>query len=493
LEVRGQLDEAMAEFRRAIALDPKGGLAHYELGLCLQAKCQLDEAMAEYRRAIELDPHRGLAYDCLAGVLLRSGRFAEARTAVLGSRDLIPAKDPQHPFLREKLELCERMLALEARLPALLQGKDRPAAPEYLELARLCREYGRPHAATGLYAAAFAARPPLTDDLFSGNGYNAACAAARAAAGQGSERRIGELERASLRRQALAWLRADLEVTTKLLEYGKVSASSLSTWRRDPDLASLREPAELAKLPEPEREQWQRLWADTAAVLAADPLEQGKAFAAHRDWSQAAARYGQSLRRGATDDGHFWFENAALLLLCGDRSGYARACAHMVEACGKPGGPRAYHVARACTLAPNAVAEASLPGRLAEKELQAFAGEFWSLTEQGALAYRAGRFQESVHFFEQSMQAEPKLGQAVLNWLWLALAHQRLGKSEEARGWLYKAQKWLDQYRDGMPARIQEELGLHFHNWLEAHVLRREAEALIEAPQKTQPQKRGQG
>jgi hypothetical protein len=70
------------------------------------------------------------------------------------------------------------------------------------------------------------------------------------------------------------------------------------------------------------------------------------------------------------------------------------------------------------------------------------------------------------------------LGRAVLNWLWLALAHQRLGKTKEARRWLSKAQAWLDQYRDGMPARAEQELGLHLHNWLEAHVLRREAEAL---------------
>jgi predicted alpha-1,6-mannanase (GH76 family) len=66
-----------------------------------------------------------------------------------------------------------------------------------------------------------------------------------------------------------------------------------------------------------------------------------------------------------------------------------------------------------------------------------------------------------------------------LNWLWQALAHQRLGKAEEARRWLGKARAWLDQYRDGMPARAEEELGLHYHNWLEAHVLRRKVEALI--------------
>jgi tetratricopeptide (TPR) repeat protein len=185
------------------------------------------------------------------------------------------------------------------------------------------------------------------------------------------------------------------------------------------------------------------------------------------------------LKGGQTNDGHILFEYAALLLLTGDRPGYVKTCAEMIEKCGKNGGPRAYHVARAGTLAPDAVADASLPGRLAAKELQAAAKQFWSLTEQGALAYRAGRFQDAVPLFEQSLKADAKPGCAVLNWLWLALAHQRLGKAAEARRWLGKAQAWLDQFRDGMPARAEEELGLHFHNWLEAHVLRREAEALL--------------
>ena len=135
-------------------------------------------------------------------------------------------------------------------------------------------------------------------------------------------------------------------------------------------------------------------------------------------------------------------------------------------------------MARACTLAPHAVADMSLPGRLAEKELQG-SREFWSLTEQGALAYRAGRFQEAVPLFEQSLKADAKPGRAVLNWLWLALANQRLGNAAEARRWLGKAQAWLDQYGDRMPARAEAEVGLHLHNWLEAHVLRREAEGLI--------------
>jgi tetratricopeptide (TPR) repeat protein len=137
----------------------------------------------------------------------------------------------------------------------------------------------------------------------------------------------------------------------------------------------------------------------------------------------------------------------------------------MIERSSKTGDPRSYLVARTCTLAP--VADASLSGRLAEKELKDSTRQFWSLTEQGALAYRAGQFQQAIPFFEQSLQADPRPGCAMLNWLWLALANQRLGKADEAHRWLNKARAWLDQYRDGMPARAEEEFGMHLHNWLD--------------------------
>jgi serine/threonine-protein kinase len=477
----GQFDQAIAEFRRAIQLDPKLAPAHYQLGVCWQTRGRLDEATAEYRRAVELDPGGGQGHKSLAGALLRSGRFTEARTTIRRGLDVLPTEEPRLPVLREKLKLCERLLAVEARLPALLQGKERPSAAELLKLADLCREYGRPHAAVDLYALAFAAQPALADT----DRYNAACAAALAGVGDGADRApLSDPKLARLRRQALDWLRADLALRTKLFEGGKSVAGTLTFWQQDTDLAGVRDPAALAKLPAEERESWQRLWADVAACNAADPVGQGRMHAARRQWAPAADAYARALKRGPTDDGEWWFEYAALLLLSGDQPGYARACAHMIERCGKAGGPRAYHVARACTLAPDAVPEVSLPGRLAEKELQASAGAFWSLTEQGALHYRADRFPQAVALFEESLRADAKAGRAVLNWLWLALAQQRLGKSEEARGWLDKATAWLDQYRDGMPDRAEGELGLHLHNWLEAHVLCREAEALIRPAQK---------
>ena len=49
------------------------------------------------------------------------------------------------------------------------------------------------------------------------------------------------------------------------------TARAVATWlqqlRQRPDLSSVREPAELAKLPEAERQAWQQFWFDVDALL----------------------------------------------------------------------------------------------------------------------------------------------------------------------------------------------------------------------------------
>jgi tetratricopeptide (TPR) repeat protein len=211
-----------------------------------------------------------------------------------------------------------------------------------------------------------------------------------------------------------------------------------------------------------------------------EQLRLARDLAGRREWDKAAACYARVQEVASTEAGHFWFEYAAVRLLSGDRAGYREACARMVGHFGETPQLRAYHVARACTLAPDSVPDPAAPGRLAAAELKAHAGEFWELTERAALLYRAGAFQQAVPLLEESLRlTESKPGRAVLNWLWLALARQRLGQTKEARRWLDRAAKWLDERKDGWTANAEDTLGLHLHNWLEAHVLRREAEALL--------------
>jgi tetratricopeptide (TPR) repeat protein len=479
----GRVDEAIDHLQQGLAVEPRSGVGHRNLGTALLKKGRVDEAIDHLQQALSVEPRSALGHQNLGTALLNKGRVDEAIGHFHESMQLDPKPSAvAHANLARALHAKGRAgEAIEHYRHALrIEPK---SAVIHNNFGVALRDVGRLEEAIDHLRQAVRLEGKtsvLALNQLIPTIYAAACAAVRAAAGQGSENgRRGEPERAAKRRQAMDRLRDSLELFAKLRNDGKVGSWWLTTWQTDPTLASVRDPAALAKLPDSEREEWRRLWADVAALIATDPLEQGRTHAARRDWAQAASSYSRALTRGPADDGHFWFEYAALLLLSGDSPGYTGACAHMIERCGKAGGLRSYHMARACTLAPESVADVSLPGRLAEKEFTALAQEFWSLTERGALAYRAGRFQDSVPLFEQSLRANTRPGASVLNWLWLALANQRLGKVEEARRWLDKAQAWLDQYGDGMPARAEEEFGLHLHNWLEAHVLRREAEALI--------------
>jgi WD40 repeat protein/tetratricopeptide (TPR) repeat protein len=194
------------------------------------------------------------------------------------------------------------------------------------------------------------------------------------------------------------------------------------------------------------------------------------------DWTAAEAGYSR-LYATAPLDGQLGLEYAAVLLLPGDQAGYRKICAEMLERIGQRDMNR-YQVARACTLAADSVKDLAPLGKAAD-ELQVNGQAFWALTEPGALAYRAGRYDDAAKHLEQSLKADDKPARAVLNWLWLALVEQRRGKPAEARGWLEKATKWLEQYPKGFPTKPDYDKGLQVDNWLEAHVLRREAEGLL--------------
>jgi serine/threonine-protein kinase len=166
------------------------------------------------------------------------------------------------------------LLALDEKLTAILKGDAQPADDaERLALARLCQRYKQLHAASArFYTDAFAAQPKLADNPRTRPRYDAACSAALAAAGTGKDAdKLDAKERTRLRKQALDWLRADLAMWGKLLEEATPQQraavhKTLAHWKRDPDLAPIRDKEALAKLPKAEREAWQKLWADVDAL-----------------------------------------------------------------------------------------------------------------------------------------------------------------------------------------------------------------------------------
>jgi tetratricopeptide (TPR) repeat protein len=78
LKDKGQVDQAIACYQQALALEPKFARAHYNLGVALAAKRQLDEAIAGFRKALALDPKHAKAHHRLGTALYRKGQLDEA-------------------------------------------------------------------------------------------------------------------------------------------------------------------------------------------------------------------------------------------------------------------------------------------------------------------------------------------------------------------------------------------------------------------------------
>ena len=467
---------------------PKATPPHYNLALSHRGSGRYGEAADHCRRAIRLDPRHGPAYVTLGRALLERGEFGEARQAARHGLELVPAGQEMWIIADLIVRRCDRLQPLEARLAGIAGGTDLPAGPdEAIDFAELCDRKGRLAAAVRLYAAAFAA-PEKFQESWGGRRYKAACDAARAGLGEGEDAPLDGPGRAALRRQALAWLRAERASWVAAATAGdadgrRAAARTFRTWQGDAALAGVREPDALAWLGDVERHQWQAWWTslDILAAGGAFPtLTAAQSHAARRGWKSAAEGYAR-LIEWVPADPQAWFEFAAVQLLSGDRDGYRRTCARLLA--GGPGSPavRPYHVARACTLAPDAADDPAKPAEAGKDELAKYASTSWSLTEQGALLHRAGRSSEAVGPLEKSLAADAKAGKQVLNWLWLALAQHRLGKADEARRWLDKAVALLDSAGGPMPADAVA-AGMDLHNWLEACVLRREAEALLRSP-----------
>jgi serine/threonine protein kinase/Flp pilus assembly protein TadD len=277
----GQYSEAEVETRKALHLDPHLAYAHYNLGLVYQLQKKGSAAVPAYREAIRLNPAYAEAHCNLGLVLLEQGRFAEALAALKRGHELGLKRNhwpcPSDEWVRQ----AQKLVDLEARLPKILSGEAQPTdSGERIELAQLCRRHKKQYtAAARFYAAAFADQPERADDLVASHRYYAACAAALAATGQGEDAgKLDDKERARLRGQTLDWLRADLMRWRKQGEGKDARARAvvrqvMQHWLRDSDLAGVRDPAGQAKLPEAERQQWQKLWGEVKDLLSRTAAE----------------------------------------------------------------------------------------------------------------------------------------------------------------------------------------------------------------------------
>src|SRR5205807_1726532 len=157
---------------------------------------------------------------------------------------------------------------------AFLEGKYQPQDNvERLALLGVCRFKNLHLAAARLYADAFAADPKLADATDVSHRYNAACAAALVGCGEARDGgALSDAERARWRKQAHAWLQADLMVWAKTLDSGSQPArvlakKMLTQWQADSDLAGLRKSRAMDKLYADERRECLTLWQEVTNLL----------------------------------------------------------------------------------------------------------------------------------------------------------------------------------------------------------------------------------
>jgi tetratricopeptide (TPR) repeat protein len=230
------LQEEIRFWQAALALQPQSPVVHSNYAASLYYKGQLDDAIAGCREALRLKKDYVYAYNNLGCALKAKGRLDDA---IAEWKKAIRIKPDYQPAL--------------SNLGNALQQKGL-----YLGVFRL-------------YSSAFAKQPKLANDLQFQHRYNAACAAALAGCGKGKDaNQSDEKERARMRRQALDWLRADLDFYDKQYKAGQAPGVMLLIERlahaqKDPDFKGVRE--SLDTLPESEQPAWRKLWADMEQLL----------------------------------------------------------------------------------------------------------------------------------------------------------------------------------------------------------------------------------
>jgi hypothetical protein len=174
-------------------------------------------------------------------------------------------KEWQYPSA-EWVRKAERLVELSNKLPMIAAGQVKHTdVSEMLELAEVALLSKHYEISVRLYTEALLIDAKLSEEL-DGPRYNAVCAAVLAGSGLGEDTsKLTDEERARWRRRALRWLVAEQA------GWAKVAADpaamprvrkNLHHWFNDPDLAPIRDEAELMKLPAAEQAEWRKLWAE---------------------------------------------------------------------------------------------------------------------------------------------------------------------------------------------------------------------------------------
>jgi WD40 repeat protein/tetratricopeptide (TPR) repeat protein len=166
----------------------------------------------------------------------------------------------------------------------------------------------------------------------------------------------------------------------------------------------------------------------------------GRLEAEGGDWKKAAADLGKAIHLGETDV-TLGSQHLLALLASGDAANYQRGCARLVQRFGDSKDEAiARRVAWTCALAEGAVRDWKSLRMRAERMVTAHPQSADALRLFAVLSYRAGQYDQSLKQ-SQKLTNHPDLKPQARDWLLMALAGQRLGRSDEAKQWLAQAEE----------------------------------------------------
>jgi tetratricopeptide (TPR) repeat protein len=204
-----------------------------------------------------------------------------------------------------------------------------------------------------------------------------------------------------------------------------------------------------------DRQQWDKAIADFSEAIERDPKyavawsNRGWAYASLRQWDKALADLSKAIEINP-DAPPSWYYRALVRLQCDDPAGYRKDCADMRRQFGPSAKPDDVNwTVWTCIQLADGVDDWTKLVEWGEKALAADPDNDIRLTTLGAVLYRAGRFDEAVRRLTEAeaafKKAKVRVSMIAYAWLFRAMAEERLGHAEQAREWLARAVREIEQ------------------------------------------------